>query len=238
MHTRGFPAFVMVVIASTLLGGCGGSSGGSKEHNAASPSATSTSLSAAKAKTLAAAGVLTEADLPGYTAKPQTHDASDDASDALMQRCLGLSKQSYLARNFGTAFTKGTDEIDSSADVASSPDEAHAELQAIGSSKAPGCFKQVLTKLMASNALTVKSITTTKAQATVQGSDGSFGYLLDMTATTRGQTVRLQGYEVGALVGQVEIDVTSIAVGGAGGVTLSQVLSLAGIAAKRVRSAA
>ena len=236
MRKRGFQAFALIV-AIALATGCGGSSGGPKATNGSTPSSSPTSLSVTKAKMLATAGVLTEADLPGYTAKPQTHTATDDETDALMQRCLGLPVQSYLTRNFGTAFTKGTDEIDSSADVASSVDIGRSELQAIGGDKSPGCFKQVLAKLMATHGLAVKSITATKVPATVPGSDGSFGYLLDMTATSSGQTLRLRGYETGSLVGQVEIDVTSIAVGGTGSVTLDRVLALAGIAVHRVRAA-
>lgn len=196
---------VLALTATVALAGCAGSSTAKKAKPA---------LTAEKAKVVAAAGVLTDADLPGYTSEAQTHDASDDASDKALATCLGIPVGTFLARDFGKAFHKGTLEVDSSVDIATSAKDAQAQLAAISGGKGVGCLKTLLGGLIGSSGATVTSIELTPVSPAVQGADGSFGYQIAVALTAAGQTVTIKGFELGALVGQVEIDITDIATGG------------------------
>lgn len=227
-------ATVAVACATLVLAGCGGSSSPSTAKPKASP--TPTPLTTAKAQSLAAAGILTSADLPGYASKPQTHDATDTANDKKMQDCLGLPMPTYLTRNFGTSFTKGTVEFDSSADVASSVSGATTQLTALKGPKAATCFEQVVKEALAGAGVTAKSATATPVPMTVPGSDGSFGYQLAVTARAQGQTIKVTGFEVGSLVGQVEIEIGAITFG-TGSISLDQTTALLTKVTGRVKAA-
>ena len=229
-----------VLTATVALSGCSGSSSAGKQGGGSSgsptPSATATTLSLDKAKALAAAAVLTSADLPGYTSKPQTHDASDDATEKQVEACLGLTVPHYVTRNLGTSYSKGTDEIDSGADVVESTAVAQQQLQGLLSSKAPTCFIRTLKTALASAGITFVSGSAKRVPLTVPGSDGAFGFRLAVVAKAQGRTINITSYETGSLVGQVEIDVTLVSVGPSS-LTLADVTALATKATARVRSA-
>lgn len=195
----------VVLSAAVVLTGCASSSPARKAKPA---------LTEQTAKTVAAAGVLTDADLPGYTSEVKKHDASDDAGDKAFGACLGRPIGPFLTRNFGRTFHKGTLEVDSAVDVATSAKDGKAQLDAIGGSLGPGCYKKVLTGLIASSGATVSSFEVTPVSPTVTHADGSFGYQIAVVLTGGGQTITLKGFELGALVGQAEVDLTVIATGG------------------------
>ncbi len=233
-------SLVLALCAAVALTGCGGSS--------SQPSTTSTTASAKaavtpvaltleKAKFLAAAAVLTETDLPGYTTKAQAHDASNDELDAKMATCLGVTASTYLTRNFGTAFSQGELEIDSSADVATSTADAKKQLADMTSSKAPDCLKSQLTAALASSGFTVTSFSAQHAPVTIPGSDAAFIYTLALTGTVQGRNIELRGFNAGSLVGQVEVGV-SVFAPTATTFTLEQTTALLTKATERTRAAA
>ena len=222
---------LVAIAALALSAGCSGST---KKGAAPSP----TPLTVAKAQALADAAVLTDADMTGYTSEKQTHDASDDASDARIATCLGITKPTYLARNFGTAFTKGAIEVDSSADVASTAEAARSELTAMTGPKAEACIKTEFTSLIAGEGGTVSSFSLTPVTIDVPGSDGAFGYRMAIKATGGGQTLEFNGFDIGALVGPAEIDVTMIDSSGASGFTLDQGVALLKTVSDRAKAAA
>jgi hypothetical protein len=229
--TRRSTALALAATAVLVLSaGCGGSS----KKASSSP----TPLTTAKAQALATAAVLTEADLPGYKAEKQSHDAEDEAFDTRVATCLGLAKPTYLARDFGTAFTKGSLEIDSSADVAPSAAAGLIELQALTGSKAEGCLKAEFTTLIAASGGTVKAFTLTPMTINVPGADAVFGYKLDFAANAGGQALSFTGYDVGSLVGQVEIDVTVIDSSGSSSFGLDQAVALLSKVTDRTKAAA
>lgn len=203
----------------------------------ATATATPVVLTLAKAKILAAAAVLTEADLPGYTAEAQTHDASDDAIDAKMDTCLGVPASTYLTRNFGTAFTKDMLEVDSSADVATSAADAKKQLADRTSSKVPACLKSQLAAALSSSGFTVTSLSAQPVSVTIPGSDGAFAYTMVVAGTVQGSTVELRGFVSGALVGQVEVGVSVIAPSPTT-FTLEQTTALLTKATERTKAAA
>jgi hypothetical protein len=193
-------------------------------------------LTLAKAKTLAAAAVLTGADLPGYATQAQTHSASNDVLDANMATCLGVTVSTYLTRNYGTAFSKGELEIDSSADVATSTADAKKQLAQMRSSRAPACLKSQLTTLLASSGVTVTSFSARPASVTIAGSDAAFAYTMAMAATMQGSNIELRGFDAGSLVGQVEVGV-SVFASSATTFTLEQTTALLTKATARTRAA-
>jgi hypothetical protein len=180
--------------------------------------------------------VLTDADLPGYTTKAQTHEASNDELDAKMATCLGVTAPTYLTRNFGTAFSKGELEIDSSADVATSTADAKKQLADMTSSKAPGCLKSQLTAALASSGLTVTSFSAQHASVTIPGSDAAFIYTMALTGTVQGRNIELRGFNAGSLVGQVEVGL-SVFAPSATTFTLEQTTALLTKATERTKAA-
>jgi hypothetical protein len=198
---------------------------------------TPVALTVERAKILAAAAVLTEADLPGYTTRAQTHDASNDELDAKMATCLGVTASTYLTRNFGTAFSKGELEIDSSADVATSTADAKKQLADMTSSKAPDCLKSQLTAALASSGFTVTSFSAQHASVTIPGSDAAFIYTMALTGTVQGRNIELRGFNAGSLVGQVEVGV-SVFAPPATTFTLEQTTGLLAKATERTKAAA
>jgi hypothetical protein len=232
-------SLVLALCAAVALTGCGGGSSQpstTSTSSSAAAAATPVALTLAKAKLLAAAAVLTDADLPGYTSKAQTHDASNDALDAKMATCLGVTAATYLTRNFGTAFSKGELEIDSSADVATSTADAKKQLADMTSSKAPACLKSQLTAALASTGFTVTSFSAQPASVTIPGSDGAFVYTMVVAGTIQGRNIELRGFDAGALVGQVEVGV-SVFAPSATTFTLAQTTALLTKATERTKAA-
>jgi hypothetical protein len=233
-------SLVLALCAAVALTGCGGGSSQStnpSRSSAATAAATPVALTLERAKILAAAAVLTEADLPGYTTSAQTHDASNDELDAKMATCLGVTAPTYLTRNFGTAFSKGELEIDSSADVATSSADAKKQLADMTSSKAPDCLKSQLTAALASSGLTVTSFSAQHASVTIPGSDAAFIYTMALTGTVQGRNIELRGFNAGSLVGQVEVGV-SVFAPSATTFTLEQTTALLTKATERTKAAA
>jgi hypothetical protein len=220
-----------LLLSAVALAGCGGSSGRSS-----APTPTKPALVAASAKSLAAAGVLTAADLPGYTSEVQTHDATDDATDKKLATCFGFPGTPYLARDYGRAFHKGPQEIDSSVDVATTQEQARQELAAISSSKGPVCFKTLLTELITSSGAAVTSIEITPVSPAIEGADSAYGYQVSLTASGGGQKMVLKGVVLGAVVGQAEISLTNLATD-AEPLTLDENIDLLTMAVSRVVAA-
>lgn len=230
-------SLVLALCAAVALTGCGSSqSTTSTTSSAATAAPTPVALTLTKAKVLAAAAVLTDADLPGYATNAQTHKASNDELDAKMATCLGVTAPTYLTRNFGTAFSKGDLEIDSSADVATSTADAMNQLAGMTSSKAPDCLKSQLTAALASSGFTITSFSAQHPSVTIPGSDAAFIYMIALTGTVQGRNVELGGFNAGSLVGQVEVGL-SVFAPSATTFTLEQTTALLTKATERTKAA-
>jgi hypothetical protein len=231
LHHR--PTVLAVVAAAVLVltAACGG---GSKKDSA-TPSPTA--LSKAQAESLAKAAVLTAADMPGYKAEEQTKDPDDEADDKRLAACLGTTKPTYLAENAGLTFTKGELEVDSSADVAPSVAAAKAELAAFRSDKLKGCLRSEFEKLLADSRGTITKFEVTPTPITVTGADDSFAFRFELGASVSGQQLRFTGFDLGALVGQVEPEISSFDPSGSSAFTLDQGVALLQKAVDRTRAA-
>jgi hypothetical protein len=173
----------------------------------AEPSDDAMPLTKAQAKRLAAAAILRKADLPGYTA---TQAEPDDGSGDELLACLETKEPTYLVHNFGTGYTKGGLEIDSSADVAKSVSAARKEMAAYTSDKALRCVKGFMMKTFADTGAKVSNDTTERVDPKIPGADGAFGFRVAVTLSGPGGTTDLTMLVLGALVGQVEIALSSV----------------------------
>jgi hypothetical protein len=192
-------------------------------------------LTKAEAKRLAAAAILTKADLPGYTAKAG-EDSEDEAADKKIYGCLGVAKPKYLTRDWGRAFTKGDLEIDSSADVVESVSAAEKEIHAFKNPAATACVKDQFTGLFAGTGAQVTKLTVDPVKPTVAGADDAFGFRLSITLSGPGGTAEMTGLIIGTLVGPVEISVASFQTG-SDSFTLKKAEALAAISTRRVKAA-
>lgn len=229
--TLRLPAVAVALCVTAALTACGG-----EDKPSTKPSPTPVALTAAQAKVLTAAGVLTEADMPGYDAAPQKADPENDALEVKLASCLGIAAPTYLARDLGKAYTKGELEIDSSADAFTTLDAAKARTAAFKSAKGEACVKQVLTEELASNNLTVTTFTSELVPVTVPGSDDAFLYKLTFSGTSGGQAIEFSGFEAAARVGQVEAELSVIA-SAANSFTQEQTVELLSKAAGRIKAA-
>jgi hypothetical protein len=212
---------------------CGGPTAAPGTH---SPAASSAPLTAAAARTIAEAAILTQNDLPGSFASPITRDASADAADEKLETCLGLAPASYLTRNYGKSFSQRTVEFESSADVRDTVAAARSRFSALNGPDGTRCMKATLSTSLTILGAAVASASLTPVSLHVPGSDASFGFRFSVTATVQGKTGKLTGFELGSLVGQVEIHVGVVTFGGQP-VGLDRAAQLLSTATTRVRSA-
>lgn len=234
MRFRGLPSRVSVHAHSNRGGGLPLSV---PVAASASPSdQAAAAIGKTQAKKLAKAGVLTKADLPGYSAEAQTEDAGDVADEKAYFKCLGAKYPAFLARNLGYTYTKGELNIDSSADVASSVSTAKADLKAIKSSKAPACYKKGIVAFLKRSGFTVKSASVERSAVTVKGADGATAFHIRAEILLGDMAFKLDGYDVSVLVGQTEITVSPGRLDGKEP-SLKQSVALAEKVAKRVRAA-
>ncbi|MGQ0845409.1 MAG: hypothetical protein ACT4QF_14890 [Sporichthyaceae bacterium] len=170
----------------------------SSPSSSAAPGA---ALSLSTAKTLAKAGVLTSADLAGWTKAAQTQDAEDDAVEKSAKECLNLALTPYLHRDLGFTYTKGTVEVSSDADVTSTAEQATAEFAALGGDKAADCYRDALATVFPPDAKLEVEVVEPK----VQGADDAIGFRLAAEFAGPAGQIVFSGYEIAALVGQTMI---------------------------------
>jgi hypothetical protein len=203
---------IAVLSALLLLTACG--DGGTPKATS-SPTSAPTPLTAAQAKTVAAAGVLTAADLPGYKAETQTGDPDEVAEAKKLAACLGVTYPEVLASDTGRAFTQGEIELDSYVDVSTSAADARAEYDALATAKGPSCLKTIVSDGFTSLGAAVENVTVTPMPITVSGSDAALAYTFDFKGSTPdGKRLDFHGYSLGALVGQASVKIDVFAVPG------------------------
>lgn len=153
-----------------------------------------------------------------------------------LQACVGRPRPTYLARNKGLAFTKGNVEIDSSADVVDSAASAAADLGALKANGAT-CLRSELTSVLAAQGVTVTSFSAKPVRLMVARADGAFGFRLAMSATAGSRHMAFRGYQLGAVVGAAELDVSVFLTGNAS-FPLTTAVALLRTVARRSRAVA
>lgn len=187
-----------------LLSGCGGDdeeAAGLQVGGTPSPSSRSVDTSSADPAKLATAGVLTSADLSGWSREAQTNDAATSALERAVKDCLKLPATPYVERNEGFTYKKGGVEVSSDADVAATTAQAVAEVAALGSAAGPRCYRDALAEILPPGS----EVDVGLEKATVAGADGAVAYQLSASFSADGTPVLITGYELVALVDRVMI---------------------------------
>jgi hypothetical protein len=199
-----------------------------------------TALTLDLAKKLAAAGLLTGDDLPGYTSVPRATDADQVAGAAggQLTACLGLSStDDTLWAPHGVVFRQGTSTLTSSATVATTVDHARSDLIALGGAAGAECIQKLMSQTLAGSGLRVTSTSARVLPISVVGTDDSFVQQFSFLVQAPGrQAVSVRMLNVSARIGQVDLDLLA---GGAETSMLStaDATALVATAAERVRSA-
>ncbi len=196
------------------------------------PYPTVSSVSTALAKQLAAAGVLTAADLPGWTTTSQTFDASDKSREDQDKECMRVALTPYAARDFGRTFEKDAVVISASADVTATREQSVAEMAAWHSLDGPRCYRERFLKAGAAE-MTIDIVPTT-----VLGADDAVAYRVSFTIAGPSGIVRGGGFQIFALVGQTEITIDTYEEVATPTFSLEKLATLAGTVAQRVRTTA
>lgn len=182
---------------------------------------------------LAAAGLLQKTDLPGWSASPIQHNAGDDPFEQDLYRCLGVPAQRFLARNYGTAFTKDKSEIDTSVDIVESAAMAHDTAQAARGAKGPECFGSEIAATSKNDGAALKGLTVAPVVASIPGADEVFAFHITAKILNTGGPVDI--YILDASVGRTELTVSEVIPGGT--VSSSEVDRLGALVVARVKAA-
>lgn len=203
------------VVVSALASGCGGSSSSASSKPPTKPQAVAA----------AAAINLKAADLPsGYTGQPHDSASDDSTDDAAFAACAGASVPNAedVADEFSQDFSKGQQidmaQVSSEVDVVRSQSTAEHDLKAFRSGKTTACLATFVTKLVAKQAgatpgVTFEAPTVSKLDVKAAGTDGGFGYTVQLNAKASGVTVPFEISIQSFLVKHSEISLTTFALG-------------------------
>jgi hypothetical protein len=186
---------------------------------------------------IATAGVLTRADLPGFTTKAHgDHDGSDDTAIDACTPAWAVNEK-YTAQHHSPTFTLGRTEIDSSVDVVENAEQGRADLSAL--TKAQSCLKRALETDFSGTfegaTLSDQHISSSSARLAT----GVHAVVFDfgVTVSSNGIAIRVNTYVILALAGTAEISIAEVAVGSPP-VPFARLKTLAATAALRARAAA
>lgn len=167
------------------------------------------SISKTQAKKSAKAAVLHAGDLPGYATVAVTMDPEAMEAEQAFYKCTGVKLPTFAFRNFGAAFGLDNDEIDSSADVASSAKAAKKAFHALTSSKAAACWKKVVTKQTVDDGGAVDALKVTAVKVSVPGADDVTALHLTGKFYSDRTLVHIDSYQLTGLIGPVEFSLAS-----------------------------
>ncbi|MGQ0466949.1 MAG: hypothetical protein ACT4QG_16715 [Sporichthyaceae bacterium] len=238
---------LLVLCGGLVLSGCGG--GGNKQvFGEDKPTATATAtptgtptptvsayptvglLDATYAKALAAAGVVTAAELAGWTASARKMDATDDKGEESIKECMKLQLTPYLARDRGRSFEKDGVEVSSYADVSGSLAQADAEMQALAGFDGPRCYREFFATPGSG------TVQLELAPATVAGADRVVALRVSLTGTGPAGEVSASGFQLVAQVANTQIWLDSFELTATPTFSLTRLTDLAAAAVARVKA--
>jgi len=205
----------------------------------ASPSG-SAAAGADSAKKLTAAGVLTAADVPGFTGEAQPAQSSDEkATEDALYKCLGLPSPKFLDRNPGTEFSKDNPDtdIDTNADVVDSAAAAHDLARAATGQSGPGCYQTYFQSAFAAAGDKIAGLTVTPVTVSVPGSDSVFALHVVGATTGDDDSGPFDTYVITAAHGQTEVTI-NYTVNGSAKASSDDAARLAEVVVNRVKAAA
>jgi hypothetical protein len=207
-----------LALAAALLTACGSGTSGPKAP------------SKEQARAAANAINLTDADVPaGFTGTPA--DNADDglstdteAEDQKLATCVGAStggaSQDVVdldSSEYNAGKAPLIRSISSEVEVTKSLDTVKKDLKAYQSSKARTCLETVFTTLFKAEAGATSGVTYGKATVRTipapNGTDGGFGFTIEIPLKATGQTLPVEFSVVGFVVKHCEVTLTTLSVG-------------------------
>jgi hypothetical protein len=166
-------------------------------------------IARSRALALAKAGTLVAADLPGWKpAKPAPATAADRAAERDFWTCMGRPPRTYAATQ-GTEFTKGRVTLTTSVDVAPTLRRADDDMADWRNPAHVGCLEQQVAATAGLPRGVTVSVTGKPVPVRVAGAEGTFGYVISITARLGARTATLTVVELGARVGHAEVRITA-----------------------------
>lgn len=205
---------IPVLLAAVVLLGAacssGGSSGGSTTTTAArNPSSSSTTAPPGDAA-LAAAGLVTQADLPGYTRNPASTKRELDAIDAkakTLPECqtFEAAKRDGEVQRRSPKWAKNQTTVDSSTDVYADTAEIAAQLELYRDPTIIDCYRALYTAVITERLGTkgtLVSVDISPIAVEIVG-DAQFGFRITVTVESNGATQTQIADAIGIQVGRV-----------------------------------
>lgn len=166
-------------------------------------------MTAAQAKIVAAAGVLTGEDMPGYKFTKDKPDKDAKAQEALLESCMKRKFGPYLAENPGFNFRKGQSFVMSSAEVNASAANARAGLTAVASPQGHKCFISLLKNMDKKDPdIKLRDIKIGEKPLAIPGADLCKRLVPTMVMVGSAGSVKISLDEMMCVVGQAEISLT------------------------------
>ncbi len=166
------------------------------------------SITKAQARKIVSAGVVKKTDVRGFTAEKNVADPADDATEKALYTCLGGKPPKEVLVKDGPTLSKGPQTIDSSAAVIATLRQAKADVKLARSKKAPRCLKKAFIASAEADGVVVHSVRVKAIPVSVRDADVAFGYSYEIIASFEGNLVAIHGYDLNALVGQTELNVS------------------------------
>jgi len=166
-------------------------------------------IAGSRAIALAKAGMLVAADLPGWKpAKPPPTTPAESAAERDFWTCMGRPPRTYAATQ-ATDFTKGQLAIASSVDVAPTLARADDDIADWHNPAHVDCLERLTGATADLPPGVTISVSGKPVPVSVPGAEGSFGYVITLTAKFGVRTAALTVVELGARVGHAEVRITA-----------------------------
>jgi len=194
---------LLLLAASLLVAACGKSaqlpskpSAHAKAEHKSAPAHGARATTKAQAIALAKALNLRASDLPGFHLDTEREGAGSHSEKALERKaraCMGAKEVAPLGEAGSHTFERKAQifsvSVSSSVEIANTPAQAQAELELIRSSRARGCLKEFVGKLLAlqsKDGTSIKIVSIAKGDPPAPGTSGSFGWRITAKASLHG----------------------------------------------------
>lgn len=203
-----------------------------KPSAAGKPTSTPARTVAPQTMALANAGALAGPDMPGYVNEPQYPGAAEAKVEKDMYSCLGAKQPVYLARQPGRYWTKGPEQVLSSADVMKSAEAAQADLEAAKAAGAPDCFAGPVMARYGGDGTRTTAVGKA-VPVVVKGATDAVAFKIVVTVKGTQDPQKFVAYVVQAVVGSVRVSILLAHTNGTEP-ALATAIRLARLAAARV----
>lgn len=227
----------LVLVGALLLTGSGSGVAQAAMVDTATVPTSARMLTATKARTIAAAGVLRATDMPGHLRTKNSLGDRLEVSETWMAQCVGRKMGPYLTRNAGYTYLTSDlgIQVASSTDVARTLAAARADKATLTSARYRSCLRKAISAEAETDSVEITSFKATAIAPRITGADTTYGYVLDLGLRQSGIEATVQMLVVTSNVRHAEVSLVVSSVGTP--VSKSNTYRLLGTAVKRVKRA-